>query len=666
MKRINERGLRDNAGAALACLALLVLPGCGDNTSLVSSGGPGAGAANDGKSDAGNKGATSGKADAGSTGSKTPGAGTTTATNGNPANGAPQPKTLMQLDECGAGNAAGLSQSDVDKLKAGGAASGVSLLYPYDKTVFPRGLSAPLLMWQGGSANAAYVRIRSQYFEYDGCLKPAANGQVQLPQPVWEAAGVQTMGPTTPYDLQLTLLDGGTVRGPLKAQLLIAQATLKGSIFYNSYNSPLAGATGGGGLFGGGGGGGNGAVLRIKPGGSAEFFARSGTCTGCHAVSANGERMIAKELQGGRGGRGGAGTDGQVYNLTPTTAANPAPTRGTATAAFVGLSPDGKVFINTAVKNGIGPETQGGQGTGPDTASALWETDTGNAVPGSGIPATALMPTFSSDAKLIAFNDYAAGSGKGLSLMDYDTSARKASNERSLYTSTTGYTGWPFVLPDNGAVIFTIGEMSNFSGDGVGINDTTKRGPKSDLTIVDAETGKATILARAMGFLSAEDAAAEKTYLPFGAEELHQSYYPTVSPVAAGGYFWVFFDSMRHYGNQGLHRQLWVTAVAIQHSSGEFNSGDGPYATDPSAPAFYLPGQELTTANHRAFTALDPCRANGASCESGIDCCSGFCTDGVCGPPSGCSKTNEACTSDGDCCSSTDRCIAGYCGTIFI
>jgi hypothetical protein len=133
-------------------------------------------------------------------------------------------------------------------------------------------------------------------------------------------------------------------------------------------------------------------------------------------------------------------------------------------------------------------------------------------------------------------------------------------------------------------------------------------------------------------------------------------------PVSAGGYFWLFFDSVRHYGNAGLHRQLWGVAIAIA-SVGELSVGQ--YESDPSAPAFYLAGQELPVANHRAFTALDPCRKDGASCETGIDCCNGFCTNGMCGRAvMRCSETNEACTKKSDCCKTSDQCIGGYCGVV--
>ena len=87
--------------------------------------------------------------------------------------------------------------------------------------------------------------------------------------------------------------------------------------------------------------------------------------------------------------------------------------------------------------------------------------------------------------------------------------------------------------------------------------------------------------------------------------------------MAAGGYFWVFFDSVRRYGNLGVGRQLWGAAIEIQPS--------GNYRLDPSAPAFYVPGQELGTGNQRAFAALDPCKKEGDACNSGIDCCGGFC-----------------------------------------
>jgi hypothetical protein len=505
-----------------------------------------------------------------------------------------------------------------------------------------------------------YVRIRAKAFEYDGCLKTTAGGSVELPQRVWDRAGEQTQGPSAPFTVSIATLDGDRVHGPLEHHIVIAQANLKGSVFYNSYNSKLTGGSGGlgGGIFGGlgGFGGGGGAVLRLKPGQDAEYFAHTGACTGCHSVSANGERMIARELQGT--------AEGQLYSLTPDTPAQPKPTRTVRDASFVGLSPDGSVYLTSAAGNGVGPELNGGTGTPLRVNGGLFETDTGTAIANSGVPSSAMMPTFSADGTMIAFNDFAQAGGRALSVMDYDAKTRKASNARALFTADQ-YVGWPFLLPDNAAAIVTLTDAGNFSGNGVGINGFNQRGPKSDLTIVDLQSGTATLLARAMGFDSVDDAAHEDTYLPFGSEELHQNYYPTVSPVAAGGYFWVFFDSVRHYGNRGVQRALWCTAVSVQRS-GEFDGLGAPYGKDLSYPAFYLPGQELDAANHRAFTALDPCRGDGQSCTTGVDCCSGHCNDGMCGPAEGCSKQGERCSADSDCCDSTNACIGAFCSTILL
>jgi hypothetical protein len=138
--------------------------------------------------------------------------------------------------------------------------------------------------------------------------------------------------------------------------------------------------------------------------------------------------------------------------------------------------------------------------------------------------------------------------------------------------------------------------------------------------------------------------------------------------VAAGGYFWVFFDSLRNYGNLGIVRQLWGAAIDIRP--------DGNYTSDPSHPPFYLEGQEFGTDNHRAFAALEVCRPIGDVCVTGIDCCQGFCsipTDasdaearGSCSTPpaNGCANRDERCAATADCCNPSDYCINGFCAFV--
>src|SRR5207245_2070130 len=58
-------------------------------------------------------------------------------------------------------------------------------LYPYDKTVFPRGLTAPLLQLDGVAAEATYVKISVGQFSYEAFAAAAGPTRVTLPEAVW-------------------------------------------------------------------------------------------------------------------------------------------------------------------------------------------------------------------------------------------------------------------------------------------------------------------------------------------------------------------------------------------------------------------------------------------------------------------------------------------------
>jgi hypothetical protein len=193
--------------------------------------------------------------------------------------GGPPARTKITLDDCGSTNPAKLAPEDLQRLQAGGPPGDLKVSYPYDGTVFPRGLLSPQLIWQSGTVSAVYLHISSRLFEYKGCLAPDVAGQLTIPQNVWDAAGVQTEGSAEPYTFEVSTLEGGAVKGPVARKIVIAQATLKGSIYYDSYNSTMSGSIVGG------------AVLRLTPGKTAELFLRQGACTGCHAVSSNGNRI---------------------------------------------------------------------------------------------------------------------------------------------------------------------------------------------------------------------------------------------------------------------------------------------------------------------------------------------------------------------------------------
>ena len=98
---------------------------------------------------------------------------------------------------------------------------------------------------------------------------------------------------------------------------------------------------------------------------------------------------------------------------------------------------------------------------------------------------------------------------------------------------------------------------------------------------------------------------------------------------------------------------------------------------DPSHPPFWLPGQDMTTANMFGYWTLAPCKPTPgdggapATCATGFECCSGFCRNEgqglVCvNNPGGCSQIGEMCTMNSDCCGSGPSlgCVAGVCQNI--
>jgi hypothetical protein len=177
-------------------------------------------------------------------------------------------------------------------------------------------------------------------------------------------------------------------------------------------------------------------------------------------------------------------------------------------------------------------------------------------------------------------------------------------------------------------------------------------------------------------------------------EEVY-NYEPAALPVTIGGYSWVAFTSRRLYGNvatlnpywsdprfqdisvQPTTKKIWISAVSSTPTSG----------TDPSFPAFYLPGQELLAGNARAYFTLAACEAPGpisaaTLCTSNLDCCGASASPptAVCQldpPPLGnpptshcvattsstCVADGAMCTSDAQCCNfaSGSRCGSGTC-----
>src|SRR4029079_1108431 len=108
----------------------------------------------------------------------------------------------------------------------------LGFLYPYDKTVWPRGLLAPILMWSWalGDADAIQIELKttSGSFSWKGTfgrppiLKLTGGPFIRhpIPQDVW-AMATDTAGGQTPNNMpdklimNLTVAKGGMAYGPI-------------------------------------------------------------------------------------------------------------------------------------------------------------------------------------------------------------------------------------------------------------------------------------------------------------------------------------------------------------------------------------------------------------------------------------------------------------------
>jgi hypothetical protein len=561
-------------------------------------------------------------------------------------------------------------------------------LYPYEGTVWPRGLPAPLLQWSHGAHAPLAVKLHLEVgtaFVADMYLgAPAALGggkpidRLPLPQAIWQAGLLS--GSSMKVSLTIAADNGmggyATYKAPQSLSWTVAPTTLKGVVYYNSYGTKLAenfnGAKGGNGRFGG-------ATLAIRGGAfDPELVAGSTTtddagCRVCHTVAANGSRLIVQRQNY---------TGASAYDLRNKNAESMYAASEDKKFGWAALSPDGSVALGSA-----GPPGSDTGGPSSLPTSGLYRTSDGSALTArnlSSFVTQAATPAFSPDMSMVGFNFFGGpgnatitGNGQSLVVMDVkkiDDATYDFGNPRVVYKAATSgqLPGWPFFLPDGSGVVFQI----ELAGDPRNRLQTW-HGARGELWWADL-AGHAHALDRANG----------TGYLPSAANghdaDNTLQYEPTVAPIVAGGYAWVVFTSRRAYGNVATRgpfesdprefdltpgnaagptpKKLWVSAISLPAKAD----------TDPSHPAFYLPAQELYAGNSRGFWVLDACKEDKANCSSGDECCGGYCSVseefgvGVCSkvPPDTCSKEYDKCNVTADCCAGKGlMCIGGRCAT---
>ena len=612
-------------------------------------------------------------------------------------------------------NPGNLGGGDQTVLQGGGPANpSFTFLYPFDGTVFPRGLQAPVLQFGDGktvssTANATYLKLTTTHFSYQQFGAGGSPLRVAIPDQAWKGATLSAAA-TDPVSAAVTARMGSTVTGPLIESWRIAPGSLKGFIYYSTYKSPLLPNDPQTNVGGG--------ILRVRPGSPAEVVQRG--CVVCHSLSADGSVLGAAS-----GPDLSNPTSSDAVNLTPAT---PAPTPRSPSApgqqfAFAALTPDGSLALTNG-NPGLGPPDLP-HGFSGAYQSILVNTSTGAQVASPSLTQlvhAAQTPAFSPDGKHVAFiNGDAAPTTRPLSLMDFDgasvfSNLRVLRNETetttNAYNASVGWTpsppppatptnfpppgsarpktiAWPSFTPDSTALVYGLGDSYDSSGFNLNGGNLESPPQYAELRLIELDGTVKTLNA-----LNGRDASGAST-LPYGeAVDNKMNYEPNMMPLPVGGYYWVVFTSRRAYGNTiapgraattqpydepaqdpwgsnagpSPRKKLWVAAIDVNHAD--------PANTDPSHPAFYLAGQELESANMRGFAALAPCVMNGSTCETGADCCGGYCrqtgTDPngqpilqCVAPPTGstCSNVDEPCKTPADCCDPNDLCIGGRCAT---
>jgi hypothetical protein len=551
-------------------------------------------------------------------------------------------------------------------------AAELSFLYPYDQTVFPRGILAPLLQWQTTHAiKYVYIHLSEAGFDFKGFFAGANLVNHPIPQQAWQQALYSNGGDK--LKVEVVVADDNGVWGPIKEEWIVAPGVLKGTVYYNSYNSRLTKI------------GGDGAVLAIKPGAYAPSLAVPGTdtkCHVCHEVSGDGSTLITQD---------DSYSTGKAYDLTNNNGTPIATYAGNSTSSdgssnnrkflWGALYPDGKF----AMSNSRHAREHN------NLDSNLFKVSDGSKIATTGwtnVVTSAVTPAFSGDGKALAFNFWegpgaggvTAGAGRSLAIMDFDCKQGDAgvgcgsppyafSNLRELYRNANRWPGWPAFTPDSKWIVF---HNTITAGSCTDCQLATWHNAQADLWIVNATGTPQPIALANLNGIGPNNAR----YLPTNAQHPNDeklNYEPTVNPIASGGYAWVVFTSRRMYGNVAagapydngdgtypIPKKLWVAAIDLNPTPGK----------DPSHPAFYLPGQELNAGNLRGYWVVDPCKPNGNACETGDECCNGFCRGGgdggalVCtDKPMGCAQEFEKCNIDADCCGvqSGIKCIGGYC-----
>ncbi len=445
-----------------------------------------------------------------------------------------------------------------------------ALVYPLQDAVMPSSVKSPVVQWESaGVADDLYrVRVVSGMATLDTILAydPTFTFSLQPAGDAWQMLQNSTDGTIRFTVEHWDATNGAHGSAPITVRIIPANIT--GAIYYWNLNAGQMEQIDA-----------NGRMVAIPNPPARPTDSPPGTggsrCVACHSVSHDG-RYLSGALWGG-------GLEGAVFDMAndAVRTADPAPTvapltqGATYTVLFSTFNADAsRLLINRG------------------TTFDVIDPRNGATVATSGLPTSGVAhPAWSSDGNSVVFvNNIMSGSGPATWAVDYDRgdlAIMSVSGDAFGPTATLvpaaavdpafAAPSWPSFAPDSKWIAYGAGTNSR------GRNDSIAAVYPGALFLVDKDAGIPYRLDTACS----------------GARDC---YLPNFSPYDEGGYYWLVFYSTRDYGNAkagtkgAQRRQLWVTAI----NKSKLGSGDA------SSVPYWLPDQDVASANMSAFWALPP------------------------------------------------------------
>ena len=293
-------------------------------------------------------------------------------------------------------------------------------LYPYDKTVFPRGLLPPTLQFDGGAASDAYVHITFPRLDYKGFFGPSSPPRVALSQPMWNAViGRRAVGTKTSRSRSRRSRRGRSPArsprpGPSRRAASAAPSTTR-----RTTRRSLGGV-------------GSVGIMKIQPGRDQPTIVKSGCGNVCHTASADGSTLVADAA---------LGFSSASYDLK-NNAATHLRRRPTSIFTYGGLYPDGS-FLMSATNYRTWAQRA--------PSRALRHEDRRATSPrraGTASSTTAARRRSRPTARRSPSTTRTRAAGHTLAVMDFDDATKTFSNLVDVATTRAHTSRWPAFTPD--------------------------------------------------------------------------------------------------------------------------------------------------------------------------------------------------------------------------